>query len=458
MLADSTSRFDDPAAAQKRFLLLLPRPQPKLSSTVQGAVRFSGLLRPRRSGSSRRHNALFPDGASWSALYICIASGFAIALTVQAASSFDIRIPDEFNRVVDTNTAVLTTNATINYWLEGPVWVPGDGGYLVFSAMDANNRLKKLVPPATLTDFLVPPANTLFNGNTLDSQERLISCQAGGAGLRVVMVTNGVITPLVSTCNGLKFYSPNDLVVKSDGTIWFTDPGYNGGIGPPPQSGFQRGYYVYRFDSTNGNATCTPVITNLVRPNGLCFSPDESRLYVADSDTARHHIRLYSVSSTNTLSGGSVFVTIANGIPDGIRCDADGRLYSSSANGVWIFLPDGRLIGHIITPKTVANLCFGGADWRTLFIASQPNILSIPLKVAGVASLKRLQISPITGSSVRVAWPWPSTGLQLQVSPNLEPGSWTQVEGAPAFSNGLNLIQFNVTNPAAFFRLCQPPP
>jgi sugar lactone lactonase YvrE len=161
----------------------------------------------------------------WLILRGILAGLYASVVTAQAAGIFDIRIPAEFNRVVDTNIAVLTTNASINYGLEGPVWVPGNGGYLVFSAMDANNRLKKLVPPATLTDFLVPAANTLFNGNALDSQERLLSCQAGGAGLRVVMVTNGVVTPLVSTCTGLKFYSSNDLEVKSDRTVWFTGPG-----------------------------------------------------------------------------------------------------------------------------------------------------------------------------------------------------------------------------------------
>jgi gluconolactonase len=459
MSADSNGQFDDLTAAQRRFLSLFLRSEREVLCRVQGAVTLQGPSKPGHFGSRRRYKAFFPDCASWRARFrqVACAGLFVLGLTVQAAGIFDIRIPDEFSRVVDTNTAVLTTNATINYWLEGPVWVPGNGGYLVFSAMDANDRLKKLVPPTTVTDFLVPPANTLFNGNTLDSQERLISCQAGGAGLRVVMVTNGVVTPLVSTCAGLKFYSPNDLVVKSDGTVWFTDPGYNGGIGAPPQAGFQRGYYVYRFDPTNGNATCTPVITNLVRPNGLCFSPDESLLYVADSDTSRHHIRVYSVSSGNTLSGGSVFATVGNGIPDGIRCDVDGRVFSSSANGVWIFLPDGRLIGRIITARTVANLCFGGADWRTLFIASQPNILSIPLKVAGAVSLKKLKISQLTDSSVRVAWPWPSTGFQLQVSPTLEAGTWTPVQDNPSVSNGLNLIQFNLTNSGAFFRLCKPP-
>jgi len=382
-----------------------------------------------------------------------------MTVAIQAAGIFDVRIPDEFSRVVDTNTPALMTNATVNYWLEGPVWVPANGGgYLVFSSMGSDNRLKKLVPPTSVTDYLVPPANTLYNGNTLDSHERLITCQSGTAGLRVVMVTNGIVNTLASTCAGLKFYSPNDVVVKTDGTIWFTDPGYNGVTANPPQPGYQGGHYVYRFDPTNGNATCTPLITNVFRPNGLCFSPDESRFYLADYDARL--IRVYSVTSSNTLSGGSVFATLGtgNGSPDGIRCDADGRVYSSSANGIWIFLPDGRLIGRIVTPRTVANLCFGGADWRTLYITAQPNVLSIRLKVAGAVSIKNLQISPTSGSSVRVAWPWPSTGFQLEVSPTPEAGAWTRVQEVPSVSNGLNLIQINPTNPAAFFRLCKPPP
>jgi gluconolactonase len=381
-----------------------------------------------------------------------------MGLAAHAAGIFDVRIPEEFNLVVDTNRAVLTTNATVNYWLEGPVWVPGEGGYLLFSSMGANNRLKKLIPPGAVSDFLVPPANTLFNGNTLDAQERLVSCQAGGAGLRLVTVTNGIVTPLASTCASLKFYSPNDVAVKSDGTVWFTDPGYNGGIGSPPQPGFQSGYYVYRFDPTNGNATCVPVITNLLRPNGLCFSPDEDLLYVADSDTTRHHIRVYSVSSSNTISGGSVFATVGTGVPDGIRCDVNGRLYSSSANGVHIFLSDGRMIGRIVVANTVANLCFGGPDWRTLFIVAQPNVCSIPLKVAGTPSLKRLQVSPAAPSSVRISWLWPSTGFQLEVSQTLGSGNWTRISTEPSVTNGLNMLMFELSNSASFFRLRKPVP
>jgi sugar lactone lactonase YvrE len=126
-----------------------------------------------------------------------------LSLQLVRAVTFQIADPVEFSRIIDTNS-VLTTNATINTWLEGPVWVPSGGGYLVFCDQN-NNRLKKLVPPNTVTDFLVPAAGTLCNGNVLDAQERLISAEAGINGLRIVMITNGVVTPLASTCNGLKF-------------------------------------------------------------------------------------------------------------------------------------------------------------------------------------------------------------------------------------------------------------
>ncbi len=222
-----------------------------------------------------------------------ILAGIFLGVQVVRAATFEIADPAEFSRIIDTN-AVLTTNATINTWLEGPTWIPA-GGYLVFCDQN-NNRLKKLVPPATVTDFLLPPANTLFNGTLLDAQERLICAEAGSAGQKISMVTNGVVTPLVTTCNGLKFYSPNDVAVKSDGTIWFTDPGYNSGT-TRPHAGYPSDYCVYQFHPTNGNATCRAVMTNNFgrmsgnpRPNGLCFSPDETKLYVADSDTSANGI------------------------------------------------------------------------------------------------------------------------------------------------------------------------
>jgi len=171
---------------------------------------------------------------------------------------FDIGDPVGFRQILSTN-AVLTRMATLDSWIEGVVWVPSDGGYLVFSDI-GGDRLKKLVPPNRLTDFLRPPANTKYNGNLLDLHERLISCQAGSAALRVAVMSNGVSAPLLTQyTNGAKFYSPNDLAIKSDGSIWFTDPGYDSGLALPSGAsfprGFQPGLYVYRFFQTNGNAT-----------------------------------------------------------------------------------------------------------------------------------------------------------------------------------------------------------
>jgi len=388
------------------------------------------------------------------------------AVQIAGAAQFQISDGAEFNKIIDTNTAVLTTNATLSLsggslQLEGPTWIPGSPGYLIFSYFnnsnpgDLNGRLKKLVLPSTVTDFLVPSAGTAYNGSTLDVQERFISCQSGINGLRVAMITNNnVVTTLVSTCGGLKFYSPNDVVVKSDGTIWFTDPGFNSGVNYPT-SGYANGHNVYQFNPTNGNTTCTAVITfasNNARPNGLCFSPDESLLYLADWGNSR--ILVYSVSSSNTLSGGSVFANIPNGNPDGIRCDTDGRVYSSSGNGIYVYMPypDSHLIGRIVTPS-VANLCFGGADRRTLFITAQPYVLSIPLKVPGANSIRKLTTQG-NGNNFTVSWPAPSTGFKLQASDTLgAQASWTDVAGPPQVTNGLNQLNLPATNAATFFRL-----
>jgi gluconolactonase len=376
----------------------------------------------------------------------------AIVLLAPAVrgATFQIADPIEFAKVINTNAA-LTTNATINTWLEGPVWIP-NGGYLLFCDQ-SNNRLKKLALPGTVTDFLVPPANTLINGTTLDAQERLIAAEAGGAALQVVIITNGIAAPLCSSCNGLKFYSPNDVVVKSDGTIWFTDPGYNGGVGNPPQPGFQSGYYVYRFNPANGNSSCVPVITNvLIRPNGLSFSPDESKLYVADSDATRHNIRVYSVSPSNTLFGGTVFATVTNGIPDGIRCDIDGRVWSSGGDGAYIFAADGHFVGKIKF-GLISNLCFGGPHYQTLYMTGQPVVTSIPVLVAGTSAIKTVRIHS-DGSEIALSWNAPSTGFVLQESDAPESQqSWTNSTLTPVMINGSNLVNVNPTNNARFFRL-----
>ena len=187
--------------------------------------------------------------------------------------------------------------------------------------------------------------------------------------------------------------------MKSDGSIWFTDPGYDSGLPLPPPNGssiprgFQPGLYVYRFFENNAAATVLQVITNMARPNGLCFSPNETKLYVADSAIAPGPIRVFDVTPDNTLTGGTILCTIGNGVPDGIKCDVDGRIWSSAEDGVEIFAPDGHLIGRIRLTRT-ANLCFGGPEYKTLYMVGQPYVSSIPVLVAGAVSIKRLAVSP----------------------------------------------------------------
>jgi gluconolactonase len=383
-----------------------------------------------------------------------ILGGFVLfAADATGAVQFQVSDPVEFAKIIDTN-AVFTTNiANLNTLIEGPVWIP-DGQYLVFSEV-GSNRLMKLVLPNTLTDVLSLPAGAKYNGNVLDLQERLISCECGNNGFKVVMTTNGVIVPLVTNCSGLKFISPNDACVKSDGSIWFTDTGSDSGIalGTP---GYQTGYYVYRFYETNGDATVLPVITNnLQRPNGICLSPDETKLYVADDGTSwnRRTIMVYDVTSSNTLTGGRTFCTATSGFVDGIRCDVDGRIWAAAGDGVEIFAPDGHLIGTIKMSNRPSNLCFGGPQYKALFTVGQPNVCSFPVLVAGAVSIKKLSINSNEGNP-DVTWPAPSTGYQLQAADSLGDGAvWSDVTEPPSATNGLNHVDLAPTNDARFFRL-----
>jgi len=385
--------------------------------------------------------------------------GALLHLAVQDAGAVTFSISDRatFTNLINTN-AVFTTNGSVSSKIEGPVWIP-NGQYLVFSDM-ANNKLKKLVPPSTFSDYFVPAPTTMkYNGNYLDLQERLVSCVCSNV-LEVVMTTNGVATPLVTTCKGLKFYSPNDLTVKSDGSIWFTDPGWDSGLPLPPPSGssvpagFQTGLYVYRCYETNGNATASIVTTNVAKPNGICFSPDETKLYVADNGVFGNSGRVivFNVTSSNTLTGSNLFCTVSSGIADGIRCDVNGNLWVASGDGVEIYAPDGHLIGKIVL-NTLSNLCFGGAEYKTIYMTAAPNVCSFPVLVAGAVSIKRLTACA-AGTNLSVSWPAPSTGFGLQSSDSLGSGAdWTTVTDTVQVTNGLNQLSVSPTNAAKFFRL-----
>ena len=249
---------------------------------------------------------------------------------------------------------------------EGPVWFPDDGGFLVFSDLNEGNQLWRWSPGSKASIFRKP--SNLTNGNTRDREGRLVSCQQTTRSVTRTEL-DGTITTLVTEYNGKKFNEPNDVVVKSDGTIWFTDPTYGN-----PQT--QPGTYVYRFDPNIGNASVIPVLTELKQPNGLCFSPDESRLYV--SETSVGQIRVYDVQPDNSLTNSRRF---ASHWSDGIRMDAKGRLFTTG-DDFRIHGPDGELLATFARnatgiPEQSANVCFGGPNQEMLFICASTSLYGI---------------------------------------------------------------------------------
>lgn len=261
-------------------------------------------------------------------------------------------------------------------WAEGPVWF-NDGGYLLFSDIP-NERVLRWIEGAGTSVYRAP--SNFINGNTRDREGRLVSCEHGGR--RVIRTEiDGTITTLADRYQGKRLNSPNDVVVKSDGSVWFSDPSY--GI-LSDYEGYkadeeQPSRNVYRLDPVNGELTV--VVDDFLQPNGLCFSPDERLLYVADSGAshkpdAPRHIRVFDVSDGN-LTNGRVFAHIDKGIPDGMRTDVEGNLWSSAADGVHCFHPDGTLLGKILVPQAVANLTFGGPRKNRLFITASTSLYAI---------------------------------------------------------------------------------
>ncbi len=287
------------------------------------------------------------------------------------ASEYVIRDVSEFGRCVPKSASVRKLAGDMKF-TEGPVWVPRDGGYLIFSDIPAN-ELKKWSDKIGLITYRNPSHNA--NGNTVDRSGHLITCEHSGRRV-ALQDRHGVIRTVVDQHEGKKFNSPNDAVVKSDGTIWFTDPDY--GLGKNVKE--QEGNFVYRFDPRS--KAVTAVVRDFDKPNGLCFSPDEKRLYVADSGKPKH-IRVFDVQKDGTLANGRVFCAIDKGAPDGIRCDSKGRVWSSAGDGVHIYAPDGSLIGKILTPETPANLCFGGRNGKTLFITARTSLYAIDVLAKG---------------------------------------------------------------------------
>ena len=282
---------------------------------------------------------------------------------------FDIR--SEAFRAILAPDSRLTKLAGGFQFTEGPVWV-AEGDYLLFSDIPAN-RIYRWSKAEGASVWREPTGNS--NGNTLDRQGRLITCEHSNR--RVTRTEkDGSVIVLASQFGWKRLNSPNDLVVKSDGTIWFTDPPY--GIKPEMQE--QPKQYVFRLDP---NGALTVLADDFDRPNGLCFSPDESLLYIADSSRELHHVRVFRVTPQNALADGRLFATIVPGVPDGMRMDTGGRLYSTAGDGVQVFAPSGELLGIIQVPESPANCTFGDADKRTLYVTARTSLYAIRLAAQG---------------------------------------------------------------------------
>lgn len=289
----------------------------------------------------------------------------SLAPLVSLAADFEIKNQAEFDKIFAKDAKVQKPGGGFIF-VEGPVWVPEKGGgHLIFSDLRAD-ELKRWDAAGGVTTFRKPSGQA--NGNTLDLEGRLVTGEHTGRVSRTGK--DGVVRTLVSTFEGKALSSPNDVVVKSDGTVWFTDPDY--GLGSRKKE--TQGNWVYRYDPRSSKLT--PVVQSGDKPNGLCFGPGETTLYVADSG-APHHIRAFTVQGGTKLTNERIFAVVDKGVPDGIRCDTGGRVWSSSGDGVQIFSPKGELIARILLPETAANVAFGGPNGRTLFMTATSSLYSV---------------------------------------------------------------------------------
>lgn len=270
-------------------------------------------------------------------------------------------------------------------WAEGPVWLP-ERDEVVFSDVKGN-RMYAWSEKDGVRVFREP--SNYNNGNTLDREGRLVSCEHGR---RCISRTDrdGKVSVLADMFDDKRFNSPNDVVVKSDGTIWFTDPPYGiiGNVEGYMAMSQVIGCWVYRFDPATGAIDTATV--DVQRPNGLCFSPDESVMYVADMSLVefptkgRRQLTAYDVVDGKTLANGRKLIDIEPGIPDGFRVDRAGRIYTSSDDSIQVVSPDGRLLGKIYVPERISNCTFGGVDEDVLYITATTSLYRIRLATRGV--------------------------------------------------------------------------
>jgi sugar lactone lactonase YvrE len=291
-----------------------------------------------------------------------------------AEYSYEVTDP-ELRRLIREEAPVERIAAGLSF-TEGPVW---RGDHLLFSDIPNSRiiRWREKSEGPEVTTFRTPSGNS--NGLTLDRLGRLIACEHSTRRVSRTEADESVIV-LVDRYQGRRLNSPNDVVVRSDGSIYFTDPPY----GLPNQSEGREIPFngVYRL-SPDGSLAL--LADDFERPNGLAFSPDEKILYV--DDTARHHIRAFRVDPSGGVTGGGVFAELRSsepGGPDGMKVDVEGNIYSTGSGGIWVFAPNGRKLGRMVLPELPANVAWGGSDWRTLFVTARTGVYRLRLEVAGI--------------------------------------------------------------------------
>lgn len=270
-------------------------------------------------------------------------------------------------------------------WAEGPVWF-ADQGSLIWSD-NPNERMLRWVEGGGVSVFR--SASNFSNGNTRDRQGRLVTCEHGTRRVTRTEI-DGSITVLADSYQGKRLNSPNDVVVRSDGSVWFTDPTYGimsnyEGYRADPE---QETRNVYRLDPQTGEIDA--VVSDFGQPNGLAFSPDETILYVADSSSSHdpdrpRHIRAFDVVDGRKLTNSREYCTIDTGLPDGFRVDVYGNVWTSTGDGVHCFGPDGKLLGKILIPQTVANVTFGGPRRNRLFITATRSLYAVYTATIGTS-------------------------------------------------------------------------
>jgi gluconolactonase len=315
-------------------------------------------------------------------------------LAVRVASGWEpaTRYPDAAVKILDPSftkyrimNAAVERLATGMRWSEGPVWI-GDGRYLLWSDIPNNRIMRWDEVTGTASEFRRP--SNYANGNTRDRQGRLLTCEH--LGRRVTRTEyDGTVSVLASHYNGKPLNSPNDIVCKSDGSVWFTDPPF--GIlhhyeGAAAKQELPTN--VYRIDPRTGKLTVA--LGDLNRPNGLAFSPDESKLYIGENGTTPRRIHVFDVLDKGTRLGNKkLFLDCGQGTVDGFRVDVDGNVWcgwgmgSDELDGVMIYNPSGKPIGRIQLPERCANLCFGGPARNRLFMAASQSLYSLYVGTQG---------------------------------------------------------------------------